>query len=82
MLSHQEVELFVRIRRIRRCGLVGGGVSLRGGLCGFKSLWQAQVPSLSASLPLCLQIRIQLSAAAPVPACMQICSLPIMVMIY
>ena len=28
MLSHQGVELFDRIRRIRRCGLVGGNVSL------------------------------------------------------
>jgi hypothetical protein len=28
MLSHQGVALFERIRRIRRCGLVGGSVSL------------------------------------------------------
>lgn len=28
MLSHQGVELFGRIRMIRRCGLVGGRVSL------------------------------------------------------
>ena len=28
MLSHQGVELFDRIKRIRRCGLVGGSVSL------------------------------------------------------
>jgi hypothetical protein len=31
MLSHQGVELFDRIRRIRRCGLVGGNMSLRVG---------------------------------------------------
>ena len=28
MLSHQGVALFEKIKRIRRCGLVGGSVSL------------------------------------------------------
>ena len=28
MLSNQEIELFERIRRIRRCGLVAGNISL------------------------------------------------------
>jgi hypothetical protein len=31
MLSHQGVELFDRIRRISRCDLDGGSVSLGGG---------------------------------------------------
>ena len=34
MLSHQEVELFERIRRIKRHGLAGGSVLLGGGRGG------------------------------------------------
>ena len=36
MLDLQGVELFDRIRRIRRCGLVGGSVSLGGRGVGFE----------------------------------------------
>jgi hypothetical protein len=46
MAGHQEVELFERIRRIRRCGLAGGSVSLGVGF----EISKAQVrPSLSLS---------------------------------
>lgn len=31
MLSHLGIELFERLRRIRRCGLLGGSVSLEFG---------------------------------------------------
>lgn len=33
MISHQGVELFERIRRTRRCGLVGMGVALLEEVC-------------------------------------------------
>ena len=49
-----------KTERIRRCGLVGGSVSLGQGFKG-----QAQGLSLSLSL----QIKMELSASAPAPVC-------------
>jgi hypothetical protein len=52
MLSHQGVELFEKIRRIRRCGLSGGSESLG---VGFEvSIFLAR---LSDPPPACLRIR-------------------------
>ena len=55
MLSYQELALFERIKRIRRCGLIGGIVALGVGV-GWR--WSFEVskaharPSLSHLLPL------------------------------
>ena len=63
MFSHQKVELFERIRRIRKCGPVGQSMSLG---MGFEVSKAYKRPTLLFDL----QIKIQLSAAAPVPATM------------
>lgn len=62
MLSHQGMELFERIRRIRRCGLAGK--SVLPGVSFEVSESQFQV-SLTFCGPGCSS-----SAAAPAPACM------------
>lgn len=51
MLSHQEVELFERITRIKRCGLVGETMSLEVGFKVSKAHARFSF-SLSVSLPL------------------------------
>ena len=53
MFSHQGVELFERVRKMRRHGLVGGSVSLG---VGFEVSEALVKPSLSLSL--CQQIRM------------------------
>ena len=68
MLSHQGVELFDG--RIGRYGLVGGSVSL---VVGCEISKAHARPRLS--LPLCLQIRMRLSATIPVPTYMIIIDL-------
>jgi hypothetical protein len=53
MFSHQGVELFERVRKMRRHGLVGGSVSLR---VGFEVSEAHDKPRLSVSL--CPQMKI------------------------
>ena len=52
MLSHQEVALFERIRRIRKYGFVGRNVSLGVGGRGFEVSKADARPDLSLSLPI------------------------------
>jgi len=59
MLGHQGMELFERIIRIRRCGLVGGSVSLEVDFEVSEAHERPTSPSLS------LLIRMYLSAIPP-----------------
>lgn len=61
MLSHQGVEVFERIRRIRKCVLVGVGVSLG---VDFEVLKAHARPSLSLSQSVCLFLSTPLACAS------------------
>ena len=69
MVSHQGVELFERIRRIRSCGFVGGSVLLE---MGFEVANTQSRTSLSVPAA-CLWIRMKLTATSqtsPLPSAM------------